>query len=93
MSPSLSLVPVEPAPAKAETVADRIRRLQAEVQALGREQVAQMRANVIAGIEAAREVATNPTQPDGVRQLAERIARDGDSLLLTLDQITARSAR
>jgi len=93
MSPSLSLVPGEPAPAKPETVADRIRRLQAEVQALGRDQVAQMRANVLAGIETAREVAMNPTHAEGIRQLAEKIVRDGESLLLTLDGISARAGR
>ena len=74
-----------------ETVGERVRRLQAEVAALGREQAAAMRASVLDGIEAAREVAANPSQPEGVRQLAEKIVRNGESLLLTLGQITGRA--
>jgi hypothetical protein len=85
----MSLV-VLPSP-RPETVADHIRRLQAEVRALSAEQVQAMRADVLAGIETAREVALNPAQLEGVRQLAEKVVRDGESLVLTLDQITARA--
>lgn len=94
MSPSLSVVETCAevlARAKAETVAERIQRLQAEVRALSSEQVQAMRAHVLESVELARAVATNPAQPEGVRQLGEKIVRDGESLVLTLDQITARS--
>jgi hypothetical protein len=77
----------EPLP---ETVAQRIQRLQADVRALGREQVQAMRAHVLEGVAGARDVATNPAQPDGIRQLAEKIVRDGESLVLTLDGLIGR---
>ena len=82
-----------PRPEPAETLAERIQRLQADLRAMNYEQIDAMRANVVSGMDVAREVATNPTQPDGVRQLAEKIVRDGESLILTLDSIRARGGR
>jgi len=87
MTPALRIA----SDADTETLAQRIAALQAQVRALGRQQVDEMRASVRDGIEAAREVIANPSQPEGVRQLAEKICRDGESLLLTLDAIVARS--
>ncbi len=88
MTPALSIVRHEP-----ETIAARIRTLQAEVQALSLEQMKAMRANILAGIEVASEVAANPAQPEGVRGLAEKIARDGEALLGSLDGVAARASR
>lgn len=84
---------VAPFPQKAESLADRIRSLQAQAKALSRDQVAEMRAAVASGIAIAREVAMNPAQPEGVRQLAEKMVRDGDGLLLSLDAVVARAGR
>lgn len=91
MTPSLSIVAnSDPVPTP-ETIAERVRRLQAEVRALGQEQVQAMRAHILEGVQSAREVALNPAQLEGVRQLAEKITRDGESLVLTLDQIVGRA--
>jgi hypothetical protein len=78
---------------KPETVAERIRRLQADLLDLSAEQVAGMRAHIAESVGLAREVAMNPAQPEGVRQLAEKMVRDGDGLLLSLDAVVARSGR
>lgn len=88
----MSVVPL-PKPDRPQSLADRIAALQAEVRDLGRVQVTNMRETVREAIAAASEVAANPTQPDGVRQLAEKIVRDGESLVLTLDGITARAGQ
>lgn len=84
---------VAPFPQKPESLAERIRALQAQAKALSRDQVAEMRAAIADGIAIAREVAMNPAQPEGVRQLAEKVVRDGDGLLLSLDAVVARTAR
>lgn len=82
---------VQPGDPVPETAAQRIQRLQAEIKALGREQALAMRDQVLEGVAIAREVIANPAQPEGVRQLAEKIVRDGESLLQTLDAIGART--
>lgn len=90
MNRSLTVVPAaKPAP---ETVAERIQQLQREIEALGNEQVNAMRARVMEGLDAAREVAANPSHPPGVRQIAEKIVRDGESLLTTLEAIQGRAS-
>ena len=89
MTANLSIV--SPAPAK-PTVAERIQRLQAEIAALGAEQIDGMRAQVNDAIEAAREVVANPSIPTGVQQLAAQVIRDGEALIQTLDAIRARAS-
>jgi len=91
MNRSLTVVPAAK-PAPPETVAERIQRLQRQIEALGNEQVNAMRATVMEGLDAAREVAANPSHPPGVRQIAEKIARDGESLLTTLEAIQGRAS-
>jgi hypothetical protein len=78
--------------APTETVAERIRRLQAEVRTLSAQQVSDLCDQVRTSMSFAGEVAANPSQPEGVRQLAQQMVRDGESLLLTLQQIIARTA-
>jgi hypothetical protein len=77
---------------KAETVAQRVQRLQAEINALGGHQVSAMRQSVLEGLDAAREVAANPSIPTGVRQIADKVVRDGEALIQTLDAIQARAS-
>lgn len=89
MSQSTSIVALRPIP---ETVAQRIQRLQAEINALGGEQVTAMRASITDGLDAAREVAANPSIPTGVRQIADKVVRDGEALIQTLDAIQARAS-
>jgi hypothetical protein len=92
-SPSLHLVPDADAPAlhpAPDSVAQQIKRLQGEIKALSAEQATTMRGQVLAGVDLARDVMANPSQPEGVRQLAERIAREGESICQTLDQIVGR---
>lgn len=74
----------------AETVNDRIRRLQAEARALNPEQVQAMRAHQVELIEAAREVIANASQSEGIRQLAAKILREGEGLLSMLDALRVR---
>lgn len=90
MKPPLHIVTDADTPAPTETVAERIQRLQAEVRALGREQAQAMRQQVLDAAAAACEVAMNPAQPAGIRQLAEKMVRDGQSLVLTLDALIGR---
>ena len=91
MSQANSIVALRSGP-KAETVAQRVQRLQAEINALGGQQVSAMRQTVLDGLDAAREVASNPAIPPGVRQIADKVVRDGEALIQTLDAIQARAS-
>jgi hypothetical protein len=91
MSQATSVVSLRSSP-KAETVAQRVQRLQSEINALGGQQVSDMRQTVLDGLQAAREVASNPAIPAGVRQIAQKVLRDGEALILTLDAIQARAS-
>jgi len=93
MSPKLSVVAGKGGPGAdpEPTVSERIKRLQAEIDALGNEQVAAMRALIAEGIDAAREAAGNPSLAPGIRQIAEQVVRDGEALIQTLDAIRAKA--
>lgn len=90
MTPSLSIV----APAgttKPETVAARVRRLQAEAKALAKDHVRELTA-AIAELEVmAAEIAEGgDAYPPGVRDVARRLAEDCESRVQTLESIVAR---
>jgi hypothetical protein len=76
----LSVVPSAPAPAaesEPETTAARIRRLQAEAQALAREEVAALERRIAELAGAARLVAEGgDAYPIGAREIARRLAED-----------------
>lgn len=67
-----------PAPdAGAESRAERVRRMQADVRALAREQIAAMTEAMIEAARLAEEVATGgDAYPVGVRELASRIKNE-----------------
>lgn len=77
----LSVVPSTPAPAEpesaAETTAARIRRLQAEAQALAREEVVSLERRISDLAAVARQVAEGgDAYPIGAREIARRLAED-----------------
>jgi hypothetical protein len=77
---------------KPETVAQRVRRLQAEARTLAKDHV-QALAAAIAGAEAiAAEIAEGgDAYPPGIRDLARRFAEDAGSRVQTLEAISART--
>jgi hypothetical protein len=99
MSPSLSVVAdndlklsspaVSP---KTETVAQRVKRLQAEAKQLAKDHIKALAAQIIAVEEMAAEIAEGgEAYPPGVRDLARRLVEDMDSRVQTLEAIVARS--
>lgn len=94
MSPALSIVPADPPPPAPETVAQRVRRLQAEAKALARDHVKALTAAMVSLEELAAEIAEGgDAYPNGVRDVARRLAEDLDSRVQTLDAIVARTGR
>jgi hypothetical protein len=79
-------------PAKAETVAERVRRLQAEAKTLAKDHVHAL-AQAMAGVEQmAAEIADGgEAYPPGVRELARRFVEDIDARIQTLEAISARN--
>ena len=100
MSPSLSVVADNdlhtasptPAVAKSETVAERVRRLQAEARQLAKDHVRAL-SEAIVGVERmAAEIAEGgDAYPPGVRDLARRFVEDCEARVQTLEAITARA--
>ena len=88
MSPAALVVVPRP-----ESLSDRIRALQADLQALNGAQVRTMREVMLNAAAAASEVADNPSQPAGVRQIAKQIAADVGGLLQSLDGIIVKVSR
>lgn len=105
MSPSLSVVAdndlhtaTVPAPAaapisgKAETVAERVRRLQAEARQLAKDHVRALSEAIVGVEQIAAEIAEGgDAYPPGVRDLARRFVEDCESRVQTLEAITART--
>src|SRR5689334_16049206 len=95
MSPTLSVIHRGPnisIPAPGETVAERVRRLQAEAKDLAREHVKAL-ARQIADLEVvAAEIAEGgEAYPPGVRDICRRLAEDCEARVQTLEAIVARS--
>lgn len=95
MSPSLSVVAgndrkIEPA--KAETVAQRVRRLQAEAKALAKDHVNAFGAAMVDLERLAGEIAEGgDVYAPGVRDLARRLAEELDARAQTLRAIASRT--
>lgn len=96
MSPSLSVVAdndlkTVPAP-KSESVAERVRRLQAEAKHLAKDHIKSL-VQQISDLEVmAAEIAEGgESYPPGVRDIARRLVEDCDSRIQTLEAIVART--
>lgn len=91
MSPSLSVV-ADNSPAAGESVAERVRRLQAEARNLARDHIRAFEAQIEAVEQMAAEIAAGgEAYPPGVRDIARRLADDLDTRVQTLEALVARS--
>lgn len=94
MSPSLSVVAdndLKTSP-KTETVAERVRRLQAEAKQLAKDHIRSLSAQIVAVEQMAAEIADGgEAYPPGVRDLAGRLVQDLESRVQTLEAIAART--
>lgn len=96
MSPSLSVVAdndlktiITP---KAETVSERVRRLQAEARQLAKDHIKSLSAAMIDLEQLAAEIAEGgDAYAPGVREVARQLAEDLDSRVQTLEAIAART--
>lgn len=96
MSPSLSVVAdndlkIVPPP-KAETVAERVRRLQTEARQLAKDHVKALSTAMVELQQLAAEISEGgDAYSAGVREVARQLADDLDSRVQTLDAINART--
>lgn len=96
MSPSLSVVADNDLhsatqAAKPETVAERVRRLQAEAKQLAKDHIHALSAAMLEVEQMAAEIAEGgDAYPPGVRDLARRFVEDVEARVQTLEAITAR---
>ncbi len=101
MSPSLSVVAdndlravaaPKPETPKPETVAEHVRRLQAEARQLAKDHIHAFTAAISEAEHMAAEIAQGgDAYPAGVRDLARRFAEDAEARVQTLEAITARA--
>ena len=96
MSPSLSVVADNDlktisAP-KSETVAERVRRLQAEAKQLAKDHVRSLSSALVGVEQLAMEIAEGgEAYPPGIRDLARRLVEDCETRVQTLEAIIART--
>ena len=96
MSPSLSVVADNdlktiPAP-KSETVAERVRRLQAEAKQLAKDHIKALTTRIAELEVMAAEIAEGgEAYPPGVRELASRLVEDIEARVQTLEAIVSRT--
>ncbi len=92
MSPSLSVVADNDLKsARTETVAERVRRLQAEAKQLAKDHVHALSAAIMNAEAIAAEIAEGgDAYPPGIRDLARRFVEDADARVQTLEAISAR---
>ena len=95
MSPSLSVVAdndLKTLVPMAETVAQRVRRLQAEARQLAKDHVRSFSTAMSELEHLATEIADGgEAYAPGIREMARRLAEDLDSRVQTLDAISART--
>jgi hypothetical protein len=95
MSPSLSVVAdndLKTVAPKAETVAERVRRLQAEAKQLAKDHVKALTAAMVDLEQLAAEIAEGgEAYAPGIRDVARRLVEDLDSRVQTLEAIAART--
>lgn len=95
MSPSLAVVAdndLKAASVKAETVAERVRRLQAEARQLAKDHVKSLSAAMVDLEQLAAEIADGgDAYAPGIREVARQLAEDLDSRVQTLEAIASRT--
>jgi len=93
MSPSLSVVANNDLNhPKSETVAERVRKLQAEARQLAKDHIHAFTSALTEVEHMAAEIAEGgDAYPAGVRDLARRFVEDTDARVQTLEAITARA--
>jgi len=95
MSPSLSVVAdndLKVITPKTETVAERVRRLQAEAKQLAKDHVKALTTAMVDLEQLAAEIADGgDAYAPGVRDVARRLVEDLDSRVQTLEAIVART--
>lgn len=96
MSASLAVVATNPAPeaetTSAESLTDRIRRLQEEARSMAREHIAQLDASMAATARLAAEIAQGgDVYPVGIREMARQMIADCEARQLGLQAILQRS--
>jgi hypothetical protein len=93
MSPSLSVVADNDLKTqKAETVAERVRRLQIEAKQLARDHIHALTAAIMEAEVIAAEIAEGgDAYPAGIRDLARRFVDDADARVQTLEALVART--
>jgi len=94
MSPSLSVVANNDLNTpRQETVAERVRKLQAEAKQLAKDHIHALTAAISQVELMASEIAEGgDAYPPGVRDLARRLVEDCEARVQTLEAIVARSA-
>ncbi len=95
MSPSLAVVSgndLKVGASKTETVAERVRRLQAEARQLAKDHVKSLSAAMVGLEQLAAEIADGgDAYAPGIREVARQLAEDLDSRVQTLEAIAART--
>ena len=94
MSPSLSVVADNDlkTTTKTETVAERVRRLQAEAKQLAKDHIRSLSAAIMSVEQMAAEIAEGgEAYPPGVRDLARRMVEDCELRVQTLEAIVSRT--
>lgn len=93
MSPNLSVV-AHPAPARPETTAERVKRLQAEAKGLARDHVKSLTGLLCQVETMATEIADGgDAYPPGVRDVARQLVEDSGARAQTIEAIMSRSAK
>ncbi|WP_372784146.1 hypothetical protein [Phenylobacterium sp.] len=92
MSPSLSVVADNDLKSsRTETVAERVRRLQAEAKQLAKDHVHALSAAIMNAEAIAAEIADGgDAYPPGIRDLARRFVEDAEARVQTLEAIASR---
>jgi hypothetical protein len=95
MSPSLAVVAtndLKSVSPKTETVAERVRRLQAEARQLAKDHVKALTAAMVDLEQLAAEIADGgDAYAPGIRDVARRLVEDLESRVQTLEAISART--
>jgi hypothetical protein len=95
MSPSLSVVAdndLKTSAPKAETVAQRVRRLQTEAKQLAKDHIRALNQALVDVEQLAAEISEGgDAYPPGVRDLARRLVEDCEARVQTLEAIVART--